>query len=80
MAEIRAYISLDNPKAAERLATRIVARTELLKNFPYLGRPGTEPGIRELVVTGTPYIILYRVWRRQVTIRTIWHAKQQRED
>jgi len=79
LAEIHAYISLDNPTAAERLATRIVALTELLKNHPYLGRASGEPGIREMVLAGTPYIIIYRVWRRHVTIKTIWHGKQQRD-
>lgn len=79
LCEIRAYVARDKPKAAERLAMRIVAVVEALKNHPYLGRAGAEPGIRELVIGGTPYIVLYRVQSRRVTIDTIWHGAQSRQ-
>ena len=79
LREIRAYVARDKPEAAERLATRIVAMLEALKNQPYLGRVGAEPGIRELVIGGTPYIVLYRVDGRRVVISTIWHGAQRRE-
>ena len=79
LREIRAYIAQDNPEAAERVAARLVAVVETLKIYPYLGRPGTEPGIRELVVGGTPYIVLYRVRGKRVTILTIWHGAQRKE-
>ena len=77
--EIRAYVALENPEAAERLATRIVAVVEALRDYPYLGRAGAEPGIRELVIGGTPYIIHYRVWGKRVTVSTIWHGAQRKE-
>ncbi|MBZ5545159.1 MAG: type II toxin-antitoxin system RelE/ParE family toxin [Acidobacteriia bacterium] len=79
LEEIRAYVALDNPVAAERLATRIVAVVEALRHHPHLGRAGAEPGIRELVIGGTPYIVLYRVRGNRVTINTIWHAAQRKE-
>ncbi|HSY98515.1 MAG TPA: type II toxin-antitoxin system RelE/ParE family toxin [Terriglobales bacterium] len=79
LREIRAYVGRDKPEAAERLALRIVARLEALRNQPYLGRVGAEPGIRELVIGGTPYIVLYRVDGRRVVISTIWHGAQRRE-
>ena len=79
LEEIRAYVALDSPAAAERLATRIVVVVEALRHHPHLGRAGTEPGFRELVIGGTPYVVLYRVSGRRVTINTIWHAKQRKE-
>jgi toxin ParE1/3/4 len=79
LQEIRAYVAQDEPDAAERLATRIVALVELLKEHPYLGRAGGEPGVRELVVGGTPYLIFYRVRAKRVTILTIWHGAQLRQ-
>ena len=78
LREIRAFIALDKPDAAERLATRIVAIVESLKTYPYLGRAGAEPGIRELVIGGTPYTILYRVRACRVIVATIWHSAQAR--
>lgn len=79
LQEIHAYVALDNPAAAERLATRIVAVVEALRHHPHLGRAGAEPGIRELVIGGTPYIVLYRLCGKRVTINTIWHAAQRKE-
>jgi toxin ParE1/3/4 len=80
LRELRAYVALDKPDAAQRLVTRIVAMVEVLRHHPHAGRVGIEPDIRELVVGGTPYIILYRVRDEQVLIRTIWHGAQHRPD
>jgi len=80
LVEIRAYVARDKPDAAARLATRIVAVVEVLRNQPNLGRVGAEPGIRELVVGGTPYIILYSVRKTRITITTIWHSSQVRKN
>jgi len=76
LREIRDYVARDKPDAAERLAIRIVAMVETLRNHPRLGRVGAEPGIRELVIAGTPYIVLYRVHEQRVVVSTIWHGKQ----
>jgi toxin ParE1/3/4 len=79
LGEIRAYVARDKREAAERLATRIVAVVEALRHHPHLGRAGADPRIRELVIGGTPYVILYRVRGKRVIINTIWHAAQQKE-
>jgi toxin ParE1/3/4 len=78
LREIRVYAARDNPEAATRLATRIVALVEALREHPYLGRAGSEPGMRELVVGGTAYLIFYRVRAKRVTITSIWHGAQSR--
>jgi len=78
LQEIRPYVALDKPGTAERLAIRIVAVVEALRNHPRLGRAGAEPGFRELVIGGTPYIVLYQFRGRRVTITTIWHGAQRR--
>ena len=79
LREIQAYVARDKPEAAERLTLRIVALVETLRNHPHLGRVGAEPGIRELVIGNTPYIVLYRVQGRRVTISTIWRAAQRKK-
>ena len=76
LREIRAYVAQDKPDAAAKLAMRIVSLVEALREHPYLGRAGSEPGVRELVVGGTPYSIFYRVHGERVTISTIWHGSQ----
>jgi toxin ParE1/3/4 len=80
LREIRAYVARDKPEAAQRLAIRIVAVIEALRNQPYLGRVGAEPSVRELVIGGTPYIVLYRVQGRRVTIDAIWRGAQSRAE
>ncbi|HKV64350.1 MAG TPA: type II toxin-antitoxin system RelE/ParE family toxin [Candidatus Acidoferrum sp.] len=76
LQEIRAFVALDKPDAAERLAIRIVSVLEALRIHPSLGRIGPEPGIRELIIGGTPYSILYRVRANRLIISTISHASQ----
>ncbi len=78
LREIRTYVARDKPEAAARLATRIVSLVEALREHPYLGRAGSEPEVRELVVGGPPYLIFYRVRGKRVTILTIWHGAQSR--
>jgi toxin ParE1/3/4 len=78
LREIRTYVALDKPEAAERLAMRIVAMVGALRDHPHLGRVGAEPGIRELVIGRTPYIVLYHVRGERVVISTIWHGAQRR--
>jgi toxin ParE1/3/4 len=76
LRDIQTFVAQDKPEAAARLATRIVAVVETLSQHPHLGRAGAEPGIRELVIGGTPYIVPYRVQAARVTITTIWHGAQ----
>jgi toxin ParE1/3/4 len=78
LQEIRAYVTRDKPDAAGRLATWIGSLVEALKDHPYLGRAGSEPGVRELVLGGTPDLICYRIRGNRVTIVTVWNGVQSR--
>jgi addiction module RelE/StbE family toxin len=79
LQEIRQYVAQDKPEAAARLATRIVSVVSGLRVHPYMGRASAEPGIRELVIGVTPYIVMYKTDSKRVTILTIWHGKQERK-
>jgi toxin ParE1/3/4 len=68
------YISQDNPDAAAKTVAAIVRAVEALEHFPALGRPGRISGTRELVVSGTPYIVPYRVRGDVVQLIRIFHA------
>jgi toxin ParE1/3/4 len=72
-------VAKDNPEAAERLAIRILTIVQTLREHPYLGHTGVEPGVRELVVGGAPYLVLYRIIRGQIRVLTIWHGAQSRK-
>jgi toxin ParE1/3/4 len=73
--EIWHYIALDSPQAADRMVTRLTAAVEKLAHFPYLGRPGRE-GARELAVSGTNFVVVYRVEGQEVRIGTVLHGAQ----
>jgi toxin ParE1/3/4 len=68
------YIARGDPDAAARTVDRLVANVERLAEHPALGRAGRVPGTRELVVSGTPYIVPYRVRGETVEILRVFHA------
>ncbi|HEX2891506.1 type II toxin-antitoxin system RelE/ParE family toxin [Vineibacter terrae] len=68
------YISLDNPIAAKRLVERIFTAAARLKDLPEMGRIGRRQGTRELVVTGTPYIIMYEFGDQRVEVLRVMHG------
>jgi toxin ParE1/3/4 len=76
LVEIRAYIAQDKPEAANAIARRIVAAADRLAVNPRLGRPGRHPGTRELIIAGTPYLLPYRIKRRQIQILSVFHTAQ----
>lgn len=78
--EIFAYVAADSPIAAEQLALLIEAKALLLINQPNMGRPGRVDGTREFVVTGTPYILPYRVRDGRVEILAVLHTSRQWPD
>lgn len=55
------YLRKRNPSAALRTSRTIHQKVRQLTAQPGLGRPGRVPDTRELVVTGTPYIVAYSV-------------------
>jgi len=68
------YIAKEDPAAAGRVVMSILCAVELLKENPAVGRAGRVAGTRELVVTGTPYIVPYRVREGVVEILRVFHA------
>ena len=75
LVALRAYIEQDNPAAAQRVALHIVQNVEtLLSKNPEMGRPGRVPGMRELVIPRTPFIVPYRVIGNTIQVLRIFHG------
>jgi addiction module RelE/StbE family toxin len=68
------FVGRDNPFAAELIVVRLVASVDALRDHPSLGRPGRLTGTRELVVSGTPYVVPYRVLGDDVQILAVFHG------
>ncbi len=70
----RSYIARENPVAATVVTERIIQQVELLLSFsPGIGRPGRIAGTRELVISRTPYVVVYRIAARNVEILAVIH-------
>ena len=74
------YIAQDNPATAKRLVTRVCEAVDRLARRPGLGRPGRILGTRELVISGTPLVIPYRVREDRVEILRVFHDAQRRPE
>ena len=68
------YVSQDNEPAADALVDRIFAAVEMLERYPQIGRAGRVKRTRELVIAGTPYVVVYRMRRAQIDILAIFHG------
>lgn len=77
LSALRAYIARDNPAAAGRVAAAILERARLLREHPLLGRAGRIHTTRELVVSGTPYTLVYLPEADRLTILRVFHQARQ---
>ncbi len=72
------FIAQDNPQAALGQLDRIEEQTDMLLQHPKLGRPGRVKGTRELVISRTPFIVIYRQQGEQrIEILRLLHGAQQ---
>jgi plasmid stabilization system protein ParE len=69
-----AFIAADNPAAAVKVRRRIRTTVLRLCQFPESGRTGHVSGTRELVVSGLPYIVVYRLRENTVEILRVVHT------
>lgn len=76
LVQAREYIGLENETAASEMASRIVDATDRIVQFPEVGRPGRLNGTRELVVSGTQYLIVYRLKKSAVHFLRVLHGRQ----
>jgi toxin ParE1/3/4 len=73
---ITRYIQRDNPAAAAKVAQTLYDGCDSLRNFPRRGRKGRIDGSRELIFSGLPYIVVYRIQDQIVEIMRIYHGAQ----
>ncbi|HZS48756.1 MAG TPA: type II toxin-antitoxin system RelE/ParE family toxin [Blastocatellia bacterium] len=73
---ISIFIAQDNPDAAKRVVAKIQQDIAIIASYPASGRQGRVPGTREMIVSGTPYIIIYRIHEQTVEILRVFHTKQ----
>jgi toxin ParE1/3/4 len=76
MSDIRSYIAMDNPEAADRVIQAFEASAALPATQPELGRrrPNLR-GLRLWVITDFPnYLMFYREYEGKVEIARVLHG------
>ncbi len=72
------YIAQDNPLAAISQDEEIERQVDMLLQHPKMGRSGRVPGTRELVISSTPFIVVYRLESvKRIEILRLLHSSQQ---
>jgi len=74
LAQAETFIKKDTISAASRIIRRIFEAIDYLPEFPAIGRPGRVPNTRELVVTGTPFVVIYQLRQQTIFVLRILHA------
>jgi len=62
------------PSLGNRIADALGAACDRIAKMPLSGRPGRVKGTREIVLTGTPFILAYKALARRATILAIIHG------
>lgn len=71
------YIAQKNPGAAIEQGDRIAHQVEMLAEHPEMGRAGRKQGTRELVISRTPFVIVYRIRDERIELLRLLHGAQQ---
>ncbi|MDZ8024066.1 MAG: type II toxin-antitoxin system RelE/ParE family toxin [Nostoc sp. DcaGUA01] len=80
LEQAHSYISKENPEAAQEVILKIQLAASQLENYPFMGRPGRVEGTRELVISSTPYIAIYRIKEESVEILRVLHTSKRYPD
>lgn len=78
LEEIFQYLDERSPDRAEALRREIQRRTSLLGDFPMMGPPTDEPGVRELRLTRLPYKLYYEVQGAEIWVLHVRHTRRRR--
>lgn len=72
---LHADIEKDGERVANAMVARIVDRAERqLARLPEAGGPGRIAKTRELVISGTPYVLSYRIVGNAIHILRVFHS------
>jgi plasmid stabilization system protein ParE len=79
-ADLRAlhrFVEASDAAAADAALERVLDVMGMLQEMPRMGRPGRVVGTRELVVTGTAFLIAYEINNVEVRVLRVLHGRMQ---
>ena len=80
LERIHSWIARDRPRTADSVIGRILESAERLGELPYIGHVGRARGTYEWVVTGLPYVLVYKIDidNDEVQIIAVFHGARDR--
>lgn len=76
LLDIVSAIQTESPLAATAFLDKIDRKVGCLAQFARIGRHGRVATTHELVITGTPYIVIYKVFSDWVAVTRVLHGKR----
>ena len=71
------YIARDNPRAALEQGDCIARQVTQLVEHPEMGRAGRTHGTHEMVVSRTPFVVVYRLRGERIELLRVLHGALQ---
>jgi toxin ParE1/3/4 len=78
LQSISDYLKDHHPHYRDTTLRNLYRAITGLKRSPRRGRPGGEPGTREILFPPMPYVAVYRVGDQAIEVLRIYHAAQDR--
>jgi toxin ParE1/3/4 len=78
LEEILDYIESENPAVAAAFSERLQRLSQLVAQFPLMGRPTDKPGVRIVSIPEYRYVVFYRILtdRDEIRILRIRHTSR----
>lgn len=76
LEQARNYVFQENPTTAQELIIKIQNAANQLQKYPFMGKNGRVEGTRELIISNSPYILIYRVKEESVEVLRILHTSK----
>ncbi len=76
LARIDAAFAAQDPVFAERVARVAIRAGRFLSDWPGSGSLISDGGLRKWPVTGTPYILMYRILHDRIQILRVRHNRE----
>lgn len=75
LKRLREFIAVHNPTAARRIAAELIAKMELLPEFPRLGTPVQMAPVLDVIrdMVFGKYVVRYSIHTSAVIVLRVWH-------
>ena len=73
---LRRYNTEVFPEGARQALQHLIQAEDMIRRHPHIGRPAEVPGLRELPIARTPFIVVYRIAGDEIQILRIRDSRR----